>query len=433
MTDAAAGPTPPLAGTRDGSVAPPEVVAITGPAAGGDGVARLADGRAVFVRGAIPGDRVTVTITESRGRFARGVVHGVLVPSADRVPPPCPRVADGCGGCGWQHIEPARQRALKAEIVTDALERIGGVDPDRCPVVGLGPDLSAEGWRTTVRAAVDGGRAGFHVHHGHDTVPVGDTGCLVAHPLVDEVLRDGRFGDAAEVTVRASAATGERLVVLSPTVPDDLMVPDGVTVVGADQLAAGHRAWLHEEVGGRRWRVSAASFFQSRPDGAAALAEYVAAALVSTCSERPVDGPVRLVDLYGGVGLLGGIASDRLRATGMSVELQLVEANRNAVADARVNLDGLRARLVRADVRRWRTSPADAVIADPSRHGLGPAVVDRIRATGARTVVLVSCDPGSLGRDTRLLTASGYRLDSAALVDLFPHTPHVEVVTIWHS
>jgi len=411
-------------------------VAVTGIAAGGEGVGRLPDGRAVFVRGALPGERARVVVTEERNRFARGEIVEVLEAAAERVAPPCPRVAEGCGGCDWQHVAPAAQRRLKVRIVTDALRRIGGLEP---PEPDPGPELPAEGWRTTVRAVVGAdGRAGFRLRHTHDALAVGEGGCLVAHPLVDEILREGVFPPPIrEVTIRAGAATGERLVLCSPAVaaggealdgqPEGgggggVRVPEGVTVVGADQLAAGHRAWIHDVVAGRRWRISAESFFQGRPDGAEALADAVTAAL-----GRALAPGATLVDLYSGVGLFAGVLGDR---TGGRVVA--VESNRSAVADARINLADLPgARIVRSDVRRWRPSAADVVVADPSRHGLGGEVVARLGATGASAVALVSCEPGALGRDAGLLAAAGWRLDSVRLVDLFPHTAHVEAVTGW--
>lgn len=401
-------------------VGPSEEVAVTGVAAGGEGVGRLADGRVVFVRGALPGEQVRVTVAEERKRFARGALVEVVEAAPERVAPPCPQVAAGCGGCDWQHVAPTAQRELKARIVTDALRRIGRVEP---PPPDLGPELSPEGWRTTVRAVVDDdGRAGFRLHHAHEPLAVGPGGCLVAHPLVDEILREGVFPPPVrEVTVRAGVATGERLVLCTPTVGDS-RVPEGVTVVGADELAGGHRAWIHEVVAGRRWRISAESFFQARPDGAEALVDTVAAAL----GEALAPGAT-VADLYSGVGLFAGVLGER---TGGRVVA--VDSNRSAVADARINLADLDgARIVRSDVRRWHPSAADVVVADPSRHGLGAEVVSKIGATGASALALVSCDPGALGRDAGLLAAAGWRLGSVRLVDLFPHTSHVEVVTGW--
>jgi 23S rRNA (uracil1939-C5)-methyltransferase len=385
-----------------GAVSHDVEVRVTGVAAGGDGVGRLDDGRAVFVPGAVPGDRVRARLDETKPRFARATALEVLDAGPGRVDAPCPHVAEGCGGCGWQHVDHDRQRALKAEIVRDALIRLGRLAPEDVPAVEPGPDLPPFGHRTTVRAAVDDeGRAGLRTHRGHDVVPFGAVGCPIAHPLVDEVLRTQTFPGAHEVTVRCGAATGERLVMVDDVPP------------------AEHR-WIHDEVAGRRWRISARSFFQARPDGAAALVDAVHAAVA------PAE-PRRLADLYAGVGLFAGALADRLDA-----RIVAVEASADAVADARVNLaDVPGAKVVRADVRRWRPSPADAVVADPSRHGLGTDVVGRIAATHARAVALVSCDPGSLGRDAGLLAAAGYRLDTVTLVDLFPHTPHVEVVSAW--
>jgi tRNA/tmRNA/rRNA uracil-C5-methylase (TrmA/RlmC/RlmD family) len=397
-----------------------EDVAVTGVAAGGEGVGRLADGRVVFVRGALPGERVRVTVTDERHRFARAELGEVLEAAPERVAPPCPQVAAGCGGCDWQHVAPSAQRRLKARIVTDALHRIGRVEP---PEPDLGPELAADGWRTTVRAVVDdAGRAGFRLRHAHDPLAVGPGGCLVAHPLVDEVLRQGVFpAPVREVTVRAGAATGERLVLCTPVVGDS-RGPEGVPLVGADELAAGHRAWIHEVVDGRRWRISAESFFQGRPDGAEALVDAVVASLGDALAPGAA-----VADLYSGVGLFAGVLGQR---TGGRVVA--VESNRSAVADARINLADLDgARIVRSDVRRWRPSTADVVVADPSRHGLGAEVVPRIGATGASALALVSCDPGALGRDAGLLAAAGWELASVRLVDLFPHTAHVEVVTGW--
>jgi 23S rRNA (uracil1939-C5)-methyltransferase len=379
--------------------------------AGALGLGHEPDGRVVRAAGGLPGERVVVELLEERPRVARGDVVEVLEPSPGRVAPPCGRLAEGCGGCDLQHAAAELQAQLKADIVRDALAHLGGFDD--LPV-DPGRPLDPSGHRTTVRCGVVDGRAAFHRRRSEDLVTA--EGCLVAHPLVREVLDDGRFPGATGVVVRAGAATGERLVVVSPSVGDGVEVPAGVRVVGADELRAGRRAWYHEEVAGRRFRISARSFFQARPDGAAALADAVRRALddVDPATDR-------LADLYGGVGLFTALLGARRSV--------LVERSAASVADARVNLADLDTSTVRVAVERWHPSPADGVVADPARSGLGRPGADAVAATGARQVALVSCDPASLARDLGLLAERGYEAVGVELVDLFPHTHHVEAVT----
>jgi len=379
--------------------------------AGGDGLARGDDGRVVFVAGALPGEQVRVQLTERRKDFARATVVEILHRSPDRVTEPCSFVAAGCGGCDWQHIDPSAQRRLRADIVQDALRRQARVELQ----VELGPDLPATGYRTTVRGAALDGRFGFRHRGSHDLVPVAP--CLVAHPRLDELIREGRFPNG-EVILRVGARTGERLVIVDRV--DGVMVPDDVRVVTKAQLRSGTRAWYHEVVADQRWRISARSFFQARPDGAEALVAEVTRALTGSLAAG-----THLVDLYGGVGLFAGTVG----ALGGVAQVTLVESGASAVADARVNLTEVDARVLKGDVARWSPTRAGAVIADPPRMGLGKTGVAAVASTHADRLALVSCDPASLGRDAKLLFEAGYELRSATLVDLFPHTSHVEVVS----
>jgi 23S rRNA (uracil1939-C5)-methyltransferase len=238
---------------------------------------------------------------------------------------------------------------------------------------------------------------------------------MVLHPLLDELVHDGRFGDATEVTLRCGARTGERLALVTPNALA-VALPDDVRVVGADALRAGKRAWIHEVIDGVSLRVSAASFFQARPDGADALVAAVRRAAGSSGPET------RVVDAYAGVGLFSAtVARD--------AAVVAVERSASSVADARVNLAGLRARIVRADVEKFHAVGADVVIADPARAGLGRVAVQKLAATHASRFVLVSCDPAAFGRDVALLRAAGYDLTNVDLVDLFGHTSHIELVS----
>ena len=385
------------------------MIDITTVAAGGDGLGRDDDGRVVFVPGALPGESVAVEVVQQKKDFARAQLVEVVRASADRVVPPCPFVAAGCGGCDWQHIAPGAQRRLKAAVVADALRRQAHLDV----TVDEGPALPATGYRTILRGVATGGRFGLRRHRSHDVVAIGP--CLVAHPLVDELVVDGRFPDG-EVVLRAAPGTGERLVVVDGA-PEATEVPDDVRVVSVAELDSGRRAWFQDELAGHRWRISATSFFQARADGAEALVDAVRRA-----AEGALDPGGSLVDLYGGVGLFA-------RTLAGGGQVTLVEQSASSAADARVNLDGLDARVVRADVDHWGPTTADVVVADPPRSGLGAKATGKVAATRAGRVVLVSCDPAALGRDARLLGEAGYDLVSCQLVDLFPHTSHVEVVS----
>ena len=280
----------------------------------------------MLVEGALPAERVSVADPVVRRRMVSGSVGTVLDPSPHRVDPPCPAVAAGCGGCDLQYADPAHLPAFKIGIVADALGHLGGV---RDASVTTGAPLAPWGFRTTVRAVADErGRLGFRRRRSHEVVA--PSHCLVTHPLVDEVLVAGRFPPGVEVVVRASVATGERLVVVDGP-RARVSVPDDVAVVGRDGTAG--RGWLTERVVERWWRVSATSFFQTRPDGAAALAREVVSA-VGVVREAGVRPTGTLVDAYAGVGLLAGVLRDAV----WSGPIVAVERHGPASEDAAVNL-----------------------------------------------------------------------------------------------
>jgi 23S rRNA (uracil1939-C5)-methyltransferase len=400
-------------------------------AAGGDGIGRLPDGRVVFVPGGLPGERVTVAVTEERRDYARAALLAVVDASAGRVEPPCPWVAHGCGGCGWQHASSPLQADMRRSVVLDSLRRVAHVEAAGL----LAPTVLAPpgAYRTTVHLALDGGGRPSYHQRGSDRL-VGVEACGVAHPRLAELIDQVRLPGTERVTLRVGLSGGERLIVREAAAPPRSRsgrdrrtarrppgraggperVPEDAAVIGP-----GEDAVIHEEVGGRRWRVSARSFFQSGPLGAGLLADAVDEAL------GPLPLGSQLVDLYAGVGMLGGVVASRRAGIGLTA----VESDPYAVGDACVNLADLGASVVRAEVAAWSVCPADAVIADPARPGLGRPGVGAVAGTGAHRVVLISCDPASLARDVGLLAGEGYVLGGLRVVDLFPQTPHVETVS----
>lgn len=390
------------------SVSVPETLRPERFIAGGEALAHGADGRVVFVRGGIPGDEVVVESVEVRDAWARAVVSEVVVASPERVAPPCPQRHEGCGGCDWQHLALGAQLPAKVEIVRDALRRTGHL-PDAA--VTLGAAVPGDGYRTTIRVVGDAdGSATFRRERSHELVRA--TGCLVAHPNLRAVLPDLQIDPGLEVSLRTSVATGALTAWWDPS--------KGTVGGLAGDVACGPAAVLHETVSGHRFAVSAASFFQSGPGAAERLVDAVRRAAPELASARLV------ADLYAGVGLF---AATVVPAGGRVVA---VESSRTAVADCRINLAGADAVVEQGQVGQWRPRPGDrvdVVVADPSRTGLGKPGVAAVVATGSPVVVLVSCDPVAMARDAALLVRHGYVHDGTEVLDLFPHTHHVECVT----
>lgn len=378
---------------------------------GGHCVAR-ADGRVVFVRHALPGERVRARLTEAGtdARFWRADAVEVLRASPDRVPAPCPAAGPGgCGGCDWQHVSPAAQRGLKGQVVAEQLRRLAGLTV-AAPAEAAGADETGLGWRTRVRLAVDAsGRAGLRVHRSHTVLPLPD--CPLAHPALGlPDLLDRSWPPGSEVTVVGGSADGS---------PPTVVVTEG----GSSTRVSGP-ARRHERAAGRTWTVTGSGFWQVHPQAADVLVRAVREVL------RPRPGE-RLLDLYSGVGLFAGSLAAALGPHGDAVA---VEADRDAVRDARRSLhDVPTVRLEQAPVRRYLASAeaperVDIVVLDPPRSGARARVCAEVARRRPRALAYVACDPASLARDTAVLAEHGYALTSLRVLDLFPMTHHVECV-----
>ena len=371
---------------------------------GGHCVARH-DGRVVFVRHAVPGERVRVHLTESApdARFWRGDAVEVLEASPHRVVPPCPFSGPGrCGGCDWQHVDVAEQRRLKAAVVAEQLHRMAGIDRE-VVVEAVPGDAEGLGWRTRVQYAVDAeGRAGLRAHRSHEVVAVDR--CRIAHDLVDATGATRRLWPGSErVEVVASVGSGETQVRAEPSVG-----------APADQAVTEHAA-------GRTWRVSSGGFWQVHPGAA----DVLVAAVLEGLRPRTQDNAL---DLYAGVGLFAGALAEA------GCRVVAVESDRRAAADARVNLADLGVRVEGVAVDRFLRRPvahrADLVVLDPPRSGAGRRVVEELVRVRPRALAYVACDPAALARDLSSFGERGYALTGLRAFDLFPMTHHVEAVAI---
>ncbi len=394
-------------------------------AAGGGCVAHAPDGKVVFVRHSLPGERVRARVTASTTSYLRADAVEILTRSPDRVDPPCPHAGPGrCGGCDFQHVDVGGQRRLKAFLISEQLERLAGLRQavEVEPVPG---DAAGLGWRSRVRVAVDGrGALGFRRHRSHRLEYVRE--CPIASSAVAAtgaltVLWPG----ATELEVITGTEPNEAVVTVTPRGKAAPRLPDigtGLVVGGKIRRAPGA---VHAVVGGRSYRVSPGVFWQVHTGAAAAL---LAAVLAVAGDCRGAD----VVDLYAGAGLFSVALAD---AVGPSGSVLAVERDGRACADARhngaafPNLRVLEGAVTPALVRS-ALGHADIVVLDPAREGAGTDVMRALapHAPTVRTAIYVSCDPASFGRDVRVLLDEGWHLTVLRAFDIFPMTEHVELV-----
>lgn len=434
---------------------------IEGPAAGGTSIARH-DGRVVFVSGALPGERVRAELTgPATGRLLRAEVAEVLAASPYRVAdrralfatpsPDSPEAVPHFGGMEYAHVDLARSRELKAQIVRDQLARIGRLD--REVVVEPAPgETDGLDWRTRVQLAIDGrGRAGMLAARSHDVVALHTA--PLACPEIAEIdltsfalpgatrLELAWAGDHGAAIVRGDAEAGSvdalagRLgaawsILVEEPAPGTARNRTGrrggrsrgarrggSRPVARELRVVSGSSDLVQTVHGQRFRVAADGFWQVHHAAAGLLSSAVAAAVP--------DGTRTITDLYCGVGLLG-ITAAREHGT----RLFGIEGTAAAIDAARANADGIDASFAVGRVDRTPIPDAEVIVLDPPRAGAGAEVVDALLASSAHTLISVSCDAGTLSRDLSRLVAGGFRVESLRGIDLFPLTAHLETVTV---
>lgn len=393
---------------------------------GGVAVARH-EGRVVFVADAIPGERVRARVTDAgKDRFWRADTIEVVEASPDRrahvwAEASVDRAPERrAGGAEFGHILMARQRSLKGEVLSEALQRFAGIEREVVvePVEAtLAPGTDAEtgaGWRTRVRLHVDeAGNVGPYAARSHRVVPVRDL------PLAVPELRaiaplDRPFPGATSVDLIAPSDERPEVIVDHPAAPGPL---------------------VHETVEGRTFQLDRGGFWQVHRGAAATLSRAVREAV----DGDRFDPRAANLDLYGGVGLLAAAIGDRF---GETVRITSVEADPRATDHAAANLaDWIGARAETGRVDRWLAAleatadrslrerlAAGTVVLDPPRSGAGREVVERLAAIRPAQLVYVACDPVALARDLGTFHELGYQLEAIRAFDLFPNTHHVEAV-----
>jgi tRNA/tmRNA/rRNA uracil-C5-methylase (TrmA/RlmC/RlmD family) len=410
---------------------------ITGVAHGGVFVGRH-EGRVVFVPDTLPGERVRVRLTDTKKKsFWRGEVVEVQDAAPDRRPhiwaqADLSQPADmRPGGADFGHIALDRQRALKLDVICDALTRVGRlevpatIEPAR-PIRGAdggvideeAPD--ATGWRTRVSLHVDAeGHVGPYAARSHTVVPVTEL------PLATDAV--------AEAAAQLHGNGPGRIDLVQPA--------DGrVRILSRPEKAPAGRSVrdvVAERVGDRDFQVDAGGFWQVHRLAAATLHDMVTEDLRALGG---LDDGARHLDLYGGVGLFAAAIAE---VAGPAAKVTSVESDARATEHAGVNLaEWVGARAETARVEHWvrhlaqtaseaeRTRIAQGVVVlDPPRSGAGIEVARAVARLRPRAVVYVACDPVALARDLAAFAEEGYRTETVRAVDLFPHSHHIEAVT----
>lgn len=426
---------------------------------GGDGLARMAPdetgrGKAVFIPFVVPGEVVAASLTEEHPGFARAALDEVVQPSPDRVPPECPYFYR-CGGCQYQHSEYKRQVELKRDILVETLQRTAKIQLECEVQLHLGEPYQ---YRNRTRLKVQSGpefAIGYHRFGTNELLPVKE--CPISSPLIQRGIAAMWAVGAQEVNTRglrevqffADDEDAHLLVEFyteRDISPDSLLpfvtklrelLPEiaGTTVFNAAPVGESdeERAPLsvskfngsaetygsgsleyHTAVG--TFRVSAGAFFQTNRF----LVDELAKATLEECSGRTA------LDLYAGTGLFSvplGKRFDRVIAVEAS-PFSYKDLQHNAPANVKAVLSTTEKYLASVGGK----AGLDLIIVDPPRSGMGEHTTRLLGQTRAPRITYVSCDPATLARDLRVLTAAGYRVASAHLVDMFPQTSHMETV-----
>lgn len=425
---------------------------ITGLSHDGCGVGRTAEGKVVFVPGALPDETITATLGDSHKGIIQGTLEDVLTPSSHRVTPPCP-LAEACGGCALQVADAALQAEIKRRQVEDALQRIGKLDCQVLPVKTMN-----EPWRYRNKgifhADYSSGvtRLGFYEKGSHDLVPAAD--CLLFSEQInrltawlEEAITTTGIADIDKVMIRESHATGDMMVVfvtaaqkfrqqrlverLQEEWPQVTSIWHNVNT--NPRLMLG-RAYTHlhgketipERLGSLHYDLSPASFFQVNT----AQAEVLYQTGKDMLGELAADATI--LDLYCGIGTIGSFIADKHQA------LYGVDSVGQAIDDAKkaAKTNGFtNAHFTTAKAEVWlpkwlsKGNHADIAIIDPPRKGCDGKLLDALVSAQLPRILYISCNPATLARDLAKLSKH-YHIGAVQPVDLFPQTSHVENVVV---
>ncbi|MGV8025557.1 MAG: class I SAM-dependent RNA methyltransferase [Anaerolineaceae bacterium] len=394
---------------------------------GGDGLARLPEGRVVFIPTVIPGEKVSIRIVDDKQKYARAEVVEVLIPSELRAEAPCPHFGV-CGGCQYQHIRYNAQVQFKQQILKEQLSRIGHLDAVG-EVEGFPSDLPF-GYRNVMQFhPLPNGKLGLMKRDSNDGFEL--TRCLLPQPAVQDfwpnftleqnsgIQRvEMRQNSDGELMITLEGEEGE-IPEIEMEAPVNLVHRTGnesVVLSGEDALTM----WVQDIP----FHLSSGSFFQVN-DG---VTEKLVAYLKAIVEKK---SPQTVLDLYAGVGLFSRFLAPLAHA------LIAVESNPDACRDFVINLDAFENvslyEGMAEEVLPALELKAQLAVCDPPRAGLHADVIDALVESGVTTLIYVSCDPATLARDIQRLGEKGFGIEKIALFDIFPQTYHMECCVLFEN
>jgi 23S rRNA (uracil1939-C5)-methyltransferase len=408
---------------------------------GGNGLARLDTGQAIFVPGVLPGERVVVTIRKKRKGVLEAALVKVLTPSKDRITPLCNGEIE-CTGATWPHIAYPVQLKYKQEILLDTLKKIGGIEPRRLLSILPSPRTDHYRLRTqfNVRMKDNRQRIGFFRQGSYDLIEVNNA--FLIHPVIDKVLNNIRtlsdkLPSLTELHINASPSGQVHLLLFSdqPLFPSmdpffAALKKTSPEVIGMTCFAGRTKVCtlggnqLTLEIEGMTLKATEGNFFQVNWEQNRNMVRTVLAFSSLTGNET-------VLDLYCGIGNFSLPLAKKART------LFGIESGYSAIEDARANaqLNGIsNTEFIADDMQKGlktliqRKLRADVIVLDPPRAGATLKTLERVLAFVPRKIVYVSCNPSTLARDLKFFKLFGFRLDRLQPVDMFPYTYHIECV-----
>ncbi|MGL6343042.1 MAG: 23S rRNA (uracil(1939)-C(5))-methyltransferase RlmD [Waterburya sp.] len=428
----------------------------------GEGVGRH-NGKVIFVPNTVTGDRLTAKIIQSKAKFARGKIEQLLTPSPHRIRPQC-MVADKCGGCQWQHIEPDYQRQAKRQQVIQAFQRLAGFENVQVqPVLHTANILNYRNKSTypLARSATGQVQAGYYRQGSHKLVNLNQ--CPVQderlHPLLQEVKQDiqergwsiynetNHQGKLRHLSLRIGSNTGEMLLTLITTSQQltELEAQANIwlerypqlvgvclninsdrtnAILGSTTYTIAGKSYLREVFAGIELHIGADTFFQINTSAAEILLQAIV-------TQLNLSGEETIIDAYCGIGTFS-LPLARMVKQVIGIEINPVsiqQAQQNAALNQISNVTFCAGKV--ENCLDKITLQPDIFLLDPPRKGCDPQVIDILLTRQPSRIVYISCKPATLARDIQLLCQSGiYEPVWIQPTDFFPQTTHIECYVI---